>query len=203
MAKYKIMAIWICMLLLLILMNTGCFEEESSSPEAFTALKKKSEADTKAKEWNDDAILIGVAGHEFKSTIVAEGKTQHADKDRGDGKCMMWMYEYHSTSADKDYFVFIEADGTISDDEEFGGDTTEITDWLIDSDAASQVAQENNGSAFLQQYPDGAVSHYLDKNEGEDPYWSIAYRDDQYQYEHYLNVKINAKTGVLISVEEG
>ena len=66
----------------------------------------KSFHDAKAKEWNDDAILIGVAGHEFKSTIVAQGKTQRADKERGDGKCMMWMYEYHSTSADKDYFVF-------------------------------------------------------------------------------------------------
>jgi hypothetical protein len=201
MVKHYIILIWICTLLLSCSINTGCLDSGSSPPKAITAMEKRSEADAKAREWNEDVVLIGVAGYEYKSTIIAEGKTLRADSNRGDGKCMMWIYEYHSISADKDYFVFVEADGDISDGDEYGDDSVEITNWHVDSDVASQVAQENNGTEFLEQYPNGIVAYFLDKDWKGEPYWSISYMDDQFEPEHYMLVKVNATSGVLISVQ--
>ncbi len=191
--------ILITILILTFTLVTGCFESDSGSKKGpFTALEKKGNADEKASEWKSDPVLIGVEGFEFEIETSSGGITVPADSERGDGKCMIWKYHYYSSNSDKKYEVTVLSDGNIEVEEKEGGsEDLEIINWSIDSDELALIAEENDGSQFLDEYPHTKITYHLGMSEG-DPVWSITYYDEMNTPSEMLIVSVNAKNGAFI-----
>lgn len=193
-----------CLLMIMILILTftffaGCFGSDSGSKKGpFTAMEKKGDADEKALEWKSDPVLIGVEGFEFEIETSAEGITVPEDPERGNGKCMIWKYHYYSSNSNKKYEVSVFAEGNIEMKEKEGGSgDLEIINWSIDSDESALVAEENDGSQFLDEYPHTKITYNLGMTEG-DPVWSITYYDQMNDPSEMFIVTVNAKTGAHI-----
>jgi hypothetical protein len=197
--RSNLASLFVCLLVITLILTAGCQESDNgdSKDEPFTANEKLDSANERASEWKSDPVLVGILGLEYEMETSAEGISVPEDPDRGDGKCMVWIYSYFSANASVKLTVTILANGDITENEEGGSSDPAIDNWSTDSDSAANVAKENGGSGFLDNYPETTITYSLGVTEGKH-IWTITFRDDLTDTKEMLTVTVNAETGTLI-----
>ena len=178
--------------------------KEEKLDEYFTAKEGKGNADKKAKEWKDDAILLVVWAH--------------GDYENNNGKSDKWEYDYYSPSTkevdedgDETYlkFGFVLSSEATSEGQTYRGGLHDypFDNWQIDSDEAYSIVMNNEDvKDFYTKYPDPEFGmfrlnayEYLYDNH---PVWSFTWNGEPGNILTHLEVTLDATTGEILYVHK-
>ena len=178
---------------------------DDPSIQPITARSGFNTALAKAQEWNPDATLLSVSVEYLDDQTSPIG-----------GLAKYWRYEFIVLPAPTDadyqpaYTVVVGASGLMN----FRPGSTYASyvtygsqaDWVIDSDEAFRVSEDNGGKAYRDQHTDAKFGMELifglypidELNTSKNVRWDTGYESES-DYENELYFQIDGTTGELVS----
>lgn len=161
------------------------------SASAASAREWQSPADEAAQEWDADAQLVNVIGVEgtfpvqlaamlfdfHESAGEADWNDAQEDDEVGDGKARLWLYRYVAPEKDAAYLVVVAKNKVIHEaEDERRADDTPVGEWVLDSDAALDVALGHNEalSAGVERERYGIGAILTRESADATPTWLVA-----------------------------
>ena len=145
----------------------------------FTAMEGLPYANKSAHSWSDDAELYLIESAEgiYTKEDVKYFKIDVTKDINGDGKCILWFYEYFSMSRNKTFRVTVVGDGTVmSSEKDFMNNFLSIRNWNIDSDISMQKIKDYTDiSEYTKQNSSSVILYELMFAEslGSIPRWIV------------------------------
>lgn len=182
-----------------------------------TAKEAQGRADPAARQWQPDAVLIGLAAPEAGpgSDFLGNGNRSgnggwpvaaEPDGSVGDGRLPQWFLNYRSASTNRSLAVLVYQNGTVRTEPDAGNgeDGPPVASWQVDSPQAAQVAMQDANFSAAARASDGGIVYVLGQGAGgpqmggNDPFWVLTAGSEQADTGGI--VFVNARTGERLQV---